>query len=267
VDESARHHGNIVYKLAGTDPAAAERVLQRVPLAVRAGPTSRSAARDDWVGGVWRRLAAADLPRARRLADRLGEPYLKALAYGGMAYALAPTNRTEATGLLRQAVDGLSKQSGVEQDRSAGSWNSAVTACLLVPAAERIEPALAREVVARALSFRIAPAGADRPGSAANAALAVVLARHDRAAARWVLEPALRRIATQEKPVVPVTAFAAAALIDPAWAVRLAETQPTGRTQDEARLVVARFLTLEGSELWREAGSLIGVWSVEFQGF
>src|SRR5207237_598057 len=93
----------------------------------------------------------------------------------------------------------------------------------------------------------------------ADAALAMVLARYDRAVARLLVEAAAKR--TQKLTGRMEAYFTAAILIDPRWAVRLLEDLPEGREKDHARLTVTRMLTREGEEFWRKVHSHLALWA------
>src|SRR5262249_39362520 len=214
--EYDRHHGNIAHKLAGKNPAEAERVLNMLR------HPNQPTLRDQWAQRVCYRMAPVDLERAKRIADRIGDPYHKAYALGVMAQALARSQPAVAAELLHKAFALLQAHVEAGKDHFNGFWGAASVAGCLLPVAEQIDPQLVPEFFWRALSFRWPPPREDDPaatGEMGDAALAMMLARYDRAAARSLVE-ALAKRATKLTGRTEAY-FTAAILIDPRWAVEL----------------------------------------------
>jgi hypothetical protein len=252
--EYDRHHGNIAHKLAGKNPAEAERVLGMLR------HPNQPTLRDQWAQRVCYRMAPVDLERARRIADRIGDPYHKAYAHGVMAQALARSRPAVATELLHKAFALLQAHVEAGQDYFNSLWGAASVAGCLLAVAEQIDPQLVPEFFWRALSFRSPPPGEDDPApmsEMADAALAMVLARYDRAAARPLVEAIAKRA---DKLGRMEAYFTAAILIDPRWAVQLLGGLPEGRQKDDARLTVTRMLTREGEEFWAKVHSHLAMW-------
>jgi RNA polymerase sigma factor (sigma-70 family) len=271
--EYDRHHGNIAHRLAGKDPAAAERVLglvgkQKVTTTQGGTPYDNSLARPEWTVRVCYRMAGVDLERARRLADGITNPYYKARAYGVMTQALAKTKPAVATELLRRAFDGCAAQVETGEDRFNNAFSAGVIAASLLPVAEAIDPRLVPEFFWRALSFRAPPLQSDDEfqlvlGDAGDAALALFLARYDRAVARQLLDGVRPRSAGLLKSRHSRTFLAALALVDPRVAVAWFEGLPAGAEKERERPDAARTLLLEGDERWREAHRHLGEWYVD----
>jgi protocatechuate 3,4-dioxygenase beta subunit len=151
-DALTRHAGNIAHRLAGSRPAEAEQALKLArnddryvsPYAVR----------------VCYRMAPADLPRAKRIADGLksSDPsrtaLKKAQAYGAMAVGLAGKDPVAARELLRLAFDQLAAQGR----RGWQFGNSAFpVAATLLGYSEAVDPARTREYFWRALALHPGP--------------------------------------------------------------------------------------------------------------
>ena len=105
-----RHKGQAAVRLAGIDPAAAERLI--------APPSASFYERPGVVLKVARKMANADLARARRLLETLDDesgpgveanPALVPFGLGAIAGELARTNPIQARGLLDEAFAGLRK--------------------------------------------------------------------------------------------------------------------------------------------------------------
>jgi RNA polymerase sigma factor (sigma-70 family) len=254
--EYDRHHGNIAHKLGGKNPAEAERVLQMLR------HPNQPTLRDQWALCVCYRMAPVDLERAKRIADRIGGLHHKAYAYGVMAQAQAGSKPAVATELLDKAFALLQAHVEAGKDNFNGFWAAPSVAGCLLPVAEQINPQLVAEFFWRALSFRSPPAGEEEAASQAlfgDAALAMVLARYDRAMARPLMEVAAKRINKLAGRMEPL--YTAAILIDPRWAVQLVEALPEGREKDHARLTVAGMLTREGEDFWRKVHSHLALWA------
>ena len=266
--EYDRHHGNIAHKLAGKEPAEAERIL---------GMMKQPHQRDQWAVRVCYRMASVDLVRARRIATAINDPYQKAYAHGVMAQALAQSDKTTAAELLDEAFGVLSRFVDSGQDRFNGVWCACTVAGGLVPVAESIDPQLVPEFLWRATSFRLprsGPAPAESTLVAqADATLAMMLARYDRTLAHTVLDPITERVrshTTGDSGRGSDTPFVAAALIDPRWAVELIESLPDESSLDYtlpknfARMNVANLLTFEGEERWQEVQKrFLALWIVD----
>ena len=250
--EYDRHHGNIAHELAGKDPAAAERVL---------GMVKEPYQHDQCVVRVAYRMAPVDLARARRLAKTAVDPVMRGYAFGMGALGLAEAKKTaDATALLREAMDTLG---------TAGEWGTsptrspcerASTCAALVAVAERIDSDLVSETFWRALSVRVPrrPDAVRDPSAFHDLAVGLLLARYDREVARALVA----RHLGPESSMADLAgdrglAFAATAVIDPAWAVELIERLPddagldSNNTKNAARLAAAAALARHGEARWR----------------
>ena len=119
--EHDRYLGHIAHRLAGKDPAEAERVLMMMT-------------RDQWpyyhdtyAQRVCYRMVTLDPERALRLAREITDYNDKARALGAMAMALAQSGKDRATAeaLLDEAFGGLEKVASGNQDQ----WNGLSMAC------------------------------------------------------------------------------------------------------------------------------------------
>lgn len=248
--EYGRHHGNIAHELAGKDPAAAERVL---------GMVKEPYHHDDYTVRIVYRMAPVDLARARRLPTAMVNPVLRGYALGMGALGLANAKKTgEATALLREALDVLDNAGGYGESPTRHPSDRASACAALVAVAEKIDPDLVPETFWRTLSLRYPrrPDTASDPNAFCDLRIAVLLARYDRGVARELLT---RHVGPEmgEPPGESGLVFAAAAVIDPAWAVELVERLPddpdvkTQGTKNQARLAAAAVLGRHGEARWR----------------
>jgi uncharacterized GH25 family protein len=262
--EFIRHHGNLAQKLAGSDPAAAERVFG---LLLSRNDGQAIYQRDQYAPRVCHRMAPVDLARARKIADTVNNPYFKARSYGVMAQALARKRPDEARELLDRAFDVLEKHVASGQDNFNNFWDAASLAGLMVSAAEDIDASLVPEFFWRALSLRNPP----RRGGAedewrrsqevpALGALALVLARYDRDIAMAFVEEASKR--TPGRNAYQLPHLRAAALADPRRAVVLIEALPEEANKDYLRLTVVNMLVAEGDTAWKSVHGALAQWFV-----
>jgi RNA polymerase sigma factor (sigma-70 family) len=248
-----RHHGNIAHKLAGVKPAEAERILKML------GPSGRYPER------VCYRMAPVDLERARRIADANPYPRQKARAYGVMAQALAGTKPARAVELLDQAFALLTEYVASGQDRFDNATNAPVVAAALLPVAEQIDPGLVPEFFWRTLSLRTPiPRDGDRGefDAEVDAALALMIARYDRATARRLLEPVIPEAPRLVKTGRGRALISALAAVDPRWAVEVLEGLP-GSLKEQERTRTASTISLSDAERWRDAFRAVGLWFVD----
>ncbi|MEW6071329.1 MAG: carboxypeptidase-like regulatory domain-containing protein [Planctomycetota bacterium] len=247
-----RHFKNLALVLAGRDPAAAEEVLGRSRT-----PRFRSAER-----AVCHRMVLVDPDRARRLAARsaaAGE------AYGNMALALADTGPALARELLEAAFQAMEARFGRRERRGDRTKDAVVAGSLLV-LAERIAPARLAEYRWRAIALRPppreveSPPQPERPGPAADGALAWFVIRTDPALARTLLAPVVALFAAQGDQLDDSCwrpFYAALVAVDPAWGVELARTILPARAAQTMAAVLAR----EGEQRERYVRKeLLGLW-------
>jgi hypothetical protein len=206
------------------------------------------------------RMAALDSERARRLVETLDRPREQALALGAMAQSLAGTDPKAAASLIDEAFCRLGELAQAGGEPRQG-W-ACVAAGHLPPTAERIDPELLRRCFWRAVAMRPPrPAGGDSTGvyEEGISDLAITLARYDRAAARQVLEPAAARarsLVDRDRALRGHHLFAAAAAIDPDWAVALADSLPDDtpgaplHPKARVRRVIADVIAYDGTDRW-----------------
>jgi hypothetical protein len=245
-----RHHGNIAHELAARNPAEAERVLKMVREPYR---------RDDYAVRVVYRMAAVDLERARRVAAAIEGGPSKAFALGMMALALAGSNRSIAQELLDEAYDAADQaiESAARATQPSLHTPQAVAAALL-HVAEKIDPHLVAETIARTLSLRTLRSSGSR-NARVDAQLALMIARYDRDAARFLIEPLTKHY----DDILPDDGLVkiVMALIDPPRAVELVEAMPDDpgteifQPKNSARLGVANVLARHGERRWKHIQS------------
>lgn len=250
--EFDRHHGNIAHELAVRDPAEAERVL---------GLVRDPFQRDQYAVRVVYRMARADIGRARRLAGAIQDTSLRGYGLGMAALGLAEADkRADAAVLLDEAFAVLERASEAVEGQTSRVYSPAAVAAVLIPVAERTDPQLVPGSFWRALSFRTpktsGPPEFD-PGIITDVQLAVMLARYDRAVARFLLDPLVGPDAPASvRFVARGLPYAAAAIIDPRWAIGLVDALPDNadlkaEPKNAARLAVAKVLSRRGVDRWR----------------
>jgi uncharacterized GH25 family protein len=263
--EQIRHHGNVAHIIAGTDPAAAERIFDSL---LAKGGAQGVYQRDQYAIRVCYRMAPADLARARKIAEKVIDPYFKARAYGVMAQALARSRPQKARELLEHSFDLLDKQAASGKDSFNNYWDAPSLAGLMLPAAEEIDPTLVPEFFWRALSLH-RPAATDGTEDEwrknqqiqGTGALALVLARYDRELAMVLVEEARKQ--------APKTGFnrqthlQAAALADPRRAAALVEEAATGENMDYDRQLVVGMLLAEDIALWKRVHDALAQWYID----
>ncbi len=247
-----RHHGNIAHELAGRDPAQSERVLAMVKDRLQ---------RDLYSVRVVYRMAPLDLARARRLAVSINDECLKGYALGMMALRLSEAGKDTAREVLEGAYESLERSSRASPANSRSLYNTTSIAGVLLPVAERIDPGLVDEYLWRSLAMRQPKPWETNPSGGheyANLQLAMMLARYDRPIARSLVEPLVRGTGTSSVYFSSRGELhAAAAAIDPQWAVALVEAIPDdpdlkiGSPKNSARLAVANVLGRAGDQRFR----------------
>ena len=251
--EYDRHHGNIAHELAGRDPAAAERVF---------GMVKDPYQHDHYVVCVVYRMAPVDLARAHRLAATAVDPVMRGYALGMGALGLAEAKRmADATALLREAMDTLGTVDEHGQSPTRSPCDRAATCAALVTVAERIDSDLVAETFWRALSLRYprrSPDGVNDRSIWSDLQAGLLLARFDRGVARALVA---RHVGPEASDAVLLIdrglAFAATAVIDPAWVIQLVERLPDDsdlgvrNTKNAGRLAAAAVLARHGEARWR----------------
>ena len=254
-----RLYGPIAKNLAAQSPADAERVVLE--------HMSLRSQNDNCIIAVCTRMAPKDLARARRIAESRfspDAPTLRPYAFGLMAQAIAATDKAAAIELIDEAYSAL--------DQITASGETAIipgteVGAGLLPIVEQVAPDRLGEYLARTLALR--PAQGDPTGRAGNAttwstsALAMMIARYDRALAAWLLEPQLQKTGSHALAFgTDNTTFrilSALAMIDPRRAVELVEALPDdpapgtdpNATKNQARIYVAKALAFHGADRWR----------------
>ena len=181
-----RHLGEVAVRLAAIDPAGAERLVPGVV------PNFWDESRTDYVLRICRRMARADLARARKILDTINQPTgtasfprpaLLPYGLGLMASELTTQDPAKARGLLDEAFAGLrelANKSGGRNDYPSVSYVMAE----LLPLVERLEPDRLEERLWLTAACRDPLAEQpDMNAIQARAILAMLVSRYDRAMA------------------------------------------------------------------------------------
>jgi hypothetical protein len=234
--------GWLAHVVAGIEPAEAENVLKMIP--EQTGPNTVNW-QNLFVPLVCCRMAGRDLPRARRLADRLDSAASRGFAYGAMADTLATTDRRAATELLRRAFALLDAARSEEPNPLI---TPAAAAGALVITAEKIDPSLVPEFFWHAVSFARPRSDDESPlarWEPSNCDLAALLARYDREVAAMIF---------QAGDAGDISSALRLVSIDPQRAVDCVESLPAldndGWPRDTSRLQVAGELALPDASFW-----------------
>jgi Carboxypeptidase regulatory-like domain len=190
-----RHKGMAAVRLAGIDPAEAERLI--------APPSSDFFNRPWIVLKVVRKMATADLARARRVLETIDDessfvPTVSAalIPFGLAAIAgeLAETNPVQARALLDEAFAGL-RTIAVEGRQNHVQDPVANLMAELLPVVERLDPERLAERTWLVAASR-SPSGQEpkAPELEMTFALAMLVARYDRAIADVIAAAALERL-------------------------------------------------------------------------
>ncbi|MHC5538847.1 carboxypeptidase-like regulatory domain-containing protein [Singulisphaera rosea] len=249
------YYRGIVLGLADRDPEKTEQFLARIALGdYRNVVTAR----------IVGRMVAKDSIRARRIIDAVADPVWRATGLGLMARKLAHTDPKAAIGLIDETLDLLLR---VSREGSFPEQNYVIrlvrVAAGLMPVAERLDEALCRRSFWKVAALRPPRSTTVDPGvryaivpTEAAARIALILPRYDRVLARQILEPVAKRVKAFDVEKFPfsLSLFAAAARIDPVWALELVERLPVGVAnldgfpRDQARRAVADILAGENSD-------------------
>ncbi len=190
-----RHHGEAAVRLAAIDPAEAEQLVPQV--------VPNFWDREDYLLRICQRMARADLPRARKILDRLDEPSgsdferLPDRAAEGlalMAADLAGTDPTGARKLLDEAFDRLQRVPIATNRIRSNDLGVANRMAALLPLVERIDPDRLEERLWLAADRASRVEYGFLEQSQSPVVLAALVARYDRAMAAAIIAPALDRI-------------------------------------------------------------------------
>ncbi len=259
--EYIRHHANLAQRLAGTEPAEAERLLGML---VKPGDAQGPYQRDQYAIRVCHRMARADLPRARKIASSIENDDFRARAHAVMALALAKGKPKEALSLLDEAFAILTRKVAAKRDTFTGYWHAASLAGLSLPIAEEIDPGLVPEFFWRAVwlhppTFVADPYNRTGMSERALGTLALTLARYDRDLALALLGKA------EIKPGAAydsVNVCRIVALADQERAVAMLARLPAGRDGDYVREAVVSMLLADGDEVDRQVHRALAQWYV-----
>jgi protocatechuate 3,4-dioxygenase beta subunit len=274
--EHESHLGHIAHRLAGKNPAEAERVL-------RVSKDHWPYFRDMYTQRVCYRMVTVDPERALNLARTLMTNYrYKARALGAMALALASFkgDRDQARRLLDEAFGLLEQVAGSKEDQWDGLSMACTAAAGLLPIVEMVDPRMVREYLWRTLAIRPPLRGGDGRDAIAliaGARVAAMVARYDRDLARQILDSLAEtegsKLASggRDASYVVSSLLRAAAFIAPLRAAALitrlpdSTTEPGPSLRNQARLECARVLaTPPGEERWRMLErSFLLVWPID----
>ncbi len=188
-----------------------------------------------------------------------------------MALRLVEAGKDSASAVLESAFESLERSSRISREKSNSIYDITSIAGVLLPVAERIDPGLVEEYLWRSLAMRQPNPWETMPRgrhAEADVQLAMMLARYDRAIARSLIEPFAqggRQAAVYFSYRGEL--YAAAAVIDPKWAVALVEALPDDPDlkiqgpKNSARLAVANLLGRVGDQRSRNLQySFLGLW-------
>jgi hypothetical protein len=245
-----RFKGGVALALADRDAERSERAFQQL---------KNQALRDLKIIRAVGRMAAIDSIRARRFAEALQRPSDQALALFSMARGLTASDPKAAKAVIEDTLIRLTKL--VEDGGDAQSARACLIAAAILPLAEQLDPALLERCFWTAIALQPPPpAGAGAAGLYEQriSSLAFTLARYDRTVARRLLAPVANRVRSLDytRRSWARNVFAAAAVIDPNWAVALADSLPDDtpgsdlRAKSSMRLVIAEVLSHGGPDRW-----------------
>ncbi|WP_165223966.1 carboxypeptidase-like regulatory domain-containing protein [Aquisphaera insulae] len=247
--DKARDHclaiGNLAARIAATDPAEAERLIDRV----RDLPRS-----SDVVLRTCQNMARADLPRARKISVEHDKGWRRAEALLFTAYGLPPSRKESARDLVREAL------AEIDRHDVLAAWSNPAA---LMPLAESIDPTLVPEMFWRAVAG-LADPDDPREDHGQNDVLgqAILLARYDRRVAAALYEPAARAGAARgpDSGRMTPSEITLLAEIDPLRAVAAVEAMPEPPNPDTNGANWSRIIL--SAQLGRtEAGSWSDIWS------
>jgi hypothetical protein len=261
--EYIRHHANLAQRLAGSNPAEAERLLGMLVRPDDRGQGTYQ--RDQYAIRICHRMAKSDLERAKKITRGIGNEDFRARAYAVMAQALAKSKPKEAVALLDEAFTILARKVAAKKDSFNRFSHAASLAGLSLGVAEEIDPALVPEFFWRAVWLHAPGFVADpynRPGMPEGAvgSLALTLARYDRGLALAIVGKAQPR---RETAYDTVNVFRAVALADPERAVAMVASLPAGRESDYVRDAVVTALLADGGEVDKLLHNALAQWHVD----
>jgi len=277
--EAERDHdqylGHIAHELAGRNPAEAERVLMMMR---DVWPNFR----DNYTQRVCYRMVIVDPQRVMALAAGMKTFRHRARALGAMALALEKTKGDHGTAvrLLGEAFEVLDQAVASGKDDWDGLGMACTAAAGLLPIVEQVDARLLPEYLWRTLALRPpipGPKGRESISDIANAGIAAMATRYDRAVGRQVFDgfagrALALRIGLDDWGFMfkGESVFEAAAVVDPARAAAMIDSlpEPSGLSTQElknaARLSVARILARPGDERWRDVErNLLHLWPID----
>ncbi len=255
--------GLIAQNIAAANPAEAERLIGLI--------TWDNS--ETYAVKACHRMARVDLPRARRIAERIKIDVLRGFALGRMAEAIGETDRTTARPLRAESFRAFEAAMGKGPGGVWGSKAAAVMAAALLSGVERTDPDRLAEAVDRVLALRWYPrsiidvtstmpdtSGVERLRS--DAALAAILARYDHELARSIARPIIERLKTplpkaDDRFFDRYAVLPCLALADPEATAELVEVIPDlkeqgiGQSREISRQIVAEALAAPESGFWK----------------
>jgi hypothetical protein len=211
------------------------------------------------------RMAPVDPERARRLALAVEDRCERGYALGMMALGLVEAGKESAAELLENAFESLERAAEITDPKARSFYDPGPVAAALLPIAERINPERVDEYLWRAMAMRLPVLWDTQPANRAayvDVQLAIMLARYDRALARSLIEPLTRDTGGRAAFFSGRgELYAAAAVIDPNWAVSLVEAMAddtdlrANSRKNRARLAVAEILGRTGEIRWKKVQS------------
>jgi Carboxypeptidase regulatory-like domain len=261
--EFDRHHGNLAQRLALSQPAEAERVWKMIKKPIM---------RDGHAVRVCFAMAPSDLPRARRIAGKISDPYTQAYTLGQMALAASQRDKAAANQLVAEALGSLAAIASQKKESYVNTVCAASTAATLLEVVERVNPQRVREVLWRSLALRGPRIETEREEIGrlgTDAVIAMLVLPYDRSIAQALVEPIfarLPRLIAGGVGYIPDPLFAAPAIVDPQRAIALIEGLPTEpdlsprRGWTYQRQLVSRLLASRGDDRRHLVQQMTGFW-------
>jgi hypothetical protein len=242
-------------RLAADQPAACEQVLDLI---------KNSSDELRGLMGSACPLARVDLPRARRLVDRITDPDLHAQALLLLANGVARGDHAGASAIAREAI------AEFDRNRAEPSNPLDLRRAEALPLVEHVDPTLVPELFWLAMEHRRFLPDPRAPASSATI-LPLLLARydHDVAAAQFESATAAARASDPRGgEAMSPAVISTMAVIDPRGAAKLVESMPPQKDNSPGSRNVRRYFLAESlgqptPAMWRsiwDKNSLVGSW-------
>lgn len=245
----------IAIRLARTNPEEAERIFEQAGASLTGDSGYMKS-------NLCQRMAAADLPRARRLAASIDEPIWRTRAMFRVAHAVAESNPAAARDLIGECNAELFRMAELYPQQAS------YLAAGAIPLVEGLDPSLVQECIWRAIALR-APMCDVRESDRASlddVGVAQAVALYDREVASHLFKSFENLLAAKDVKHMSLQ-LEALVLVDPRRALELATGLPD--TAENPRLDfrkftivrVARMLARHDEARRRAILEPVGLWS------